>query len=387
MDISTTLIIGGVNLLIGVAIGCVIGTLRDRRRTQPAAAKQDEQTQTEVVEVLQDLDVTIEQQCESWGTLRDSLTNETTLSRNEVDMHVSSNRYYGRFLKSCLDRMERCDPEREHFSEALADRLSASRDDAGKFADSLEQTGFHASEEAIPELLELLQHLEQTNRVLRADLQFTREQFIQQTERLRRAENAAAQDPLTELPNRRAFEQRFRELESRFDRHRRPFAMLLIDLDHFKHLNDTYGHDAGDATLQVVARVMKAACRVSDQLSRYGGEEFAVLVAEADADSALRLAERLRSRVEQARVRHDESGDANIAFTCSIGIGLMKPNRTRGEVIAAADAALYEAKKAGRNSVKIEESSEVGTRVAPGALEPPAEPVPVGAASGDGAKE
>lgn len=346
-SVTTQLVICGLNLAVGVGLGWLWGGLRDRRRLRAAVS----QPEREIDEVLVELNDTIEQQCGAWSSLREQLTDNPTLSRNELDVHVSSNRYYSRFLESCMERLERSDPHGRHVPQDLSDRLTASRDDADAFADDLERTGYRTSDPAIQELLTLLRAMERSNRALRADLQFTREQFLEQTQRLRRAENAALEDPLTGLPNRRAFEQRLRELESRYDRHQRPFALLLIDLDHFKHLNDTYGHDAGDATLQVAARVLREACRTGDQLSRYGGEEFAVLAAEADAHSALRLAERLRARVDQAVVRH---GDAGIRVTCSIGIAHMKPERRRRELIAAADAALYDAKNAGRNAIRAE---------------------------------
>ncbi|MFQ5730345.1 MAG: GGDEF domain-containing protein [Planctomycetaceae bacterium] len=351
--ISTQLAISLFNLMIGLAVGWFVGRMRDRVRSKSPT----HDPAVEVAEVLGEIDNTIEQQIDSWSSLRDLLTNNATLSRNEVDIHVNSNRFYGRLLQSCSERLERCDPYRNYVSKELSDQISASQQDAGTFAGDLERVSLRTSDPAVRDLLKLLREMQQSNQALRSDLQFARERIIEQTDRLKRAEAAALQDPLTGLPNRRAFEGRYRELEARYDRHRRPYALLLIDLDRFKDLNDTYGHEAGDATLQVAARVMNEVCRVSDHLSRYGGEEFAVLAGEADSESAFRLAERIRLRVEQASVLH---GDVSIDFTCSVGVALMQPDRTRGELIDAADAALYDAKAAGRNTVRGESPPKAG---------------------------
>lgn len=148
-------------------------------------------------------------------------------------------------------------------------------------------------------------------------------------------------DALTGLSNRRAFDERLaKEVERGGNA-----ALILIDLDHFKALNDTYGHLFGDGVLRTTAQLLKSACRGRDCVSRFGGEEFAILLADADAHRALDAAERLRQSVEQHAWK--ERG-----VTASLGITLCSTNKAPAEIIAEADFALYQAKASGRNCVR-----------------------------------
>jgi diguanylate cyclase (GGDEF)-like protein len=173
-----------------------------------------------------------------------------------------------------------------------------------------------------------------------------------EVERRRRAEDGlrklALTDPLTGASNRRHFfEEGDREL-SRARRHGLPVALLALDLDHFKRVNDTYGHPAGDLVLQKVVECIQNQLRESDVLGRLGGEEFGVLAPECPLEAALRLAERLRGAVEKLVVA---SGQDEIGLTVSIGVVVCDPHNELGPSLDRADRALYEAKAAGRNQV------------------------------------
>ncbi|MCY0963848.1 sensor domain-containing diguanylate cyclase [Parathalassolituus penaei] len=158
-------------------------------------------------------------------------------------------------------------------------------------------------------------------------------------------------DGLTQLTNRRYFDDSLiRELH-RAVQQQTPLALLIGDLDHFKHLNDHYGHLAGDECLRIAARLWRQQARRPNEVAaRYGGEEFVMLLPEVDSTEALWLAERIRESIEELRINHD--GHC-IQFTCSIGVCAIIPNRqtTPESLLAAADAALYEAKASGRNKV------------------------------------
>jgi diguanylate cyclase (GGDEF)-like protein/PAS domain S-box-containing protein len=155
-------------------------------------------------------------------------------------------------------------------------------------------------------------------------------------------------DGLTGLLNRRAF---MVATEKAFDlarRHGRPLALLLLDADHFKRVNDTHGHPAGDAVLVELSRIATACLRRSDRLGRIGGEEFAVLLPETDEAGTIAFAERLLSDIRAARV--DIGGEAPLTFTVSIGIALLTPEMESHEaLVQSADQALYAAKSGGRN--------------------------------------
>jgi len=159
----------------------------------------------------------------------------------------------------------------------------------------------------------------------------------------------ASIDYLTRVPNRRALEQRLNEALALYKRHGRQFGLLMLDLDHFKALNDTYGHIAGDKVLRALAATLVAEVRSSDLVARYGGEEFAVLLPETPLQESLVVAEKLRVAVEQQSTEH--AGDW-IGITVSIGIAEVTAADVYVEtVVARADAALYGAKSAGRNRV------------------------------------
>lgn len=158
----------------------------------------------------------------------------------------------------------------------------------------------------------------------------------------------ALKDVLTDLPNRRAFEEAFDRQWQRAAQSGEPFALLLIDVDHFKNINDTHGHTAGDQVLKQVARTFSSHLEAVYPAFRTGGEEFMVLVPHADITDAATVAEQLRSEVEAASVQAD--GRA-INVTVSIGASDSAHAGSKGEMVAAADAALYEAKVNGRNRV------------------------------------
>jgi diguanylate cyclase (GGDEF)-like protein len=130
-----------------------------------------------------------------------------------------------------------------------------------------------------------------------------------------------------------------------------PIALLFIDLDFFKEINDSYGHQAGDACLRAIIDPIHAELRQSDVIGRYGGEEFVVILSSADISAAEPIAERIRNRVADVRV---EGFGEPIRLTCSIGVATSDTLGVWGEhLIARADAAVYDAKRSGRNRVQI----------------------------------
>jgi two-component system, cell cycle response regulator len=161
-------------------------------------------------------------------------------------------------------------------------------------------------------------------------------------------------DMLTELHSRRCwFDLAWREFE-RSRRYARVFSLLTIDLDYFKTVNDTFGHDQGDKMLQRFADMMRSECRTCDVIGRLGGEEFAVLVPETAIDSAQVVAQRIVEACRRLRVS-TQAGDA--ACSCSIGVSQLHPEDENVEsVLRRADAAMYEAKRSGRNCWKSGES-------------------------------
>jgi diguanylate cyclase (GGDEF)-like protein len=157
-------------------------------------------------------------------------------------------------------------------------------------------------------------------------------------------------DALCGVPNRRAVVDDLRREARRAARYATPLAVAVIDLDHFKQVNDRYGHSTGDAVLSAAARALRSGIREEDTLGRLGGEEFLVVAPQIGAQEAVRLAERLRSLVARAVVPGPQGP---ILITASVGVAAMIGGGTRAgsELLEAADRALYAAKKAGRNRV------------------------------------
>jgi diguanylate cyclase (GGDEF)-like protein len=165
-------------------------------------------------------------------------------------------------------------------------------------------------------------------------------------------------DFLTGWHNRRYFHNRLREELARAERTGKALACLMIDVDHFKEINDRFGHLAGDEALKEVARRAEAEIRAGDTGARFGGDEFAILLAGAESPQALKLAERIHQGVTSAPVR--VHGGAHVTVTLSIGLATAKPQPRSHDykalaerLIAEADAALYRAKSAGRNRVEV----------------------------------
>jgi diguanylate cyclase (GGDEF)-like protein len=159
-------------------------------------------------------------------------------------------------------------------------------------------------------------------------------------------EEAAFTDHLTGLANRRRFERQLEREVSRTRRFERPFCLLVLDIDHFKLVNDTHGHDAGDDVIRRLSNVLQAGTRGIDTAARIGGEEFAVILTETDFAHGLEVAERLRASVSEMQ--------SPVAGRITVSIGLAEFNadaRDARELFNSADAALYEAKRQGRDRV------------------------------------
>nr|WP_237332802.1 GGDEF domain-containing protein [Zobellella iuensis] len=168
----------------------------------------------------------------------------------------------------------------------------------------------------------------------------------QLTELNQRLAHQAETDPLTGVFNRRRYEQELARLLARFERSRAPFSLLLADIDHFKRINDSQGHDTGDRVLQQIAGTMQGGIRELDCLARVGGEEFAILLPDTLLPEAVRLAERQLASV--ARLRWPFG-----PVTVSIGLAQCAPGDTQSSLFSRADGALYRAKEAGRNRIKV----------------------------------
>lgn len=174
----------------------------------------------------------------------------------------------------------------------------------------------------------------------------------------RQVKSMADHDGLTRIANRRRFEERLEEEAQRHGRYELPLSLILLDLDHFKNINDTYGHQTGDAVLRGMAGLLLESLRSSDLPARYGGEEFAVILPHTSREQAVFLAERIRQRVSQRNF--SETKDP-VRLTVSAGVAALEPGARGQDLVSLADQALYLAKNGGRNRVVVA-GPEAGTQ-------------------------
>jgi len=160
----------------------------------------------------------------------------------------------------------------------------------------------------------------------------------------------ASIDPLTQLLNRRAINDVIRHQAASRAASGANLSFILCDLDHFKTINDTRGHDAGDQVLRAVSTALRTELRDSDAIARWGGEEFLVVLPGTDSQHARRLAERLRQTVADL---HVTQGDTHFGVTMTLGVACMLPGESSEQAIARADTALYDGKREGRDRVVI----------------------------------
>ncbi|MBN9071351.1 MAG: GGDEF domain-containing protein [Rhizobiales bacterium] len=161
-------------------------------------------------------------------------------------------------------------------------------------------------------------------------------------------EQAALTDALTGLQNRRYFDDALREYMAEFRRIDKPLGLMVLDLDHFKQVNDTHGHNIGDEVLKAVAKCLQDLTRYHDVVARLGGEEFAVLAPNMDSDMLLKLAERIRRAISGLVI---VSGNVRLRVTTSVGLATWNRKESKDELVGRADGMLYEAKRKGRNRV------------------------------------
>jgi len=205
----------------------------------------------------------------------------------------------------------------------------------------------------------LLGHVEtllRSNVRLKKDLSCSRYRMEEQAQEIDHARREARTDSLTQVCNRKALDEKLELLLADWDHEQRPFSLVLIDLDHFKRINDSHGHQAGDLVLSKVGDWLKEWVREGDFVGRYGGDEFAVLLPHATLDVGVKVAQRIcgatASRVSRIPLRREQ-----ISVSFSIGVAAVREGDTLESLVKRADTALYQSKQCGRNQVRSEEGA------------------------------
>ena len=206
-------------------------------------------------------------------------------------------------------------------------------------------------------IIEQISEVIQANRKLEDDLVFTRYELQQQERELDRTRMEARTDELSGVGNRKAFEEHLPFMLSTYKRNGESFALVLLDVDHFKWINDTHGHQSGDQVVMILGRTLKDLLRPRDYVARYGGDEFAIMLAEVDLNAAIKAAQRIRVEVERTNFDCGLNG-ARVAVTFSMGLALVSDADTPETLLKKADQALYQSKHRGRNQLNWHDPSD-----------------------------
>jgi len=257
------------------------------------------------------------------------------------------------------ENKDRIDSEKTRAAmEQLNELANRIRSDVGSHSSRVEEISKDLAEDSgldVTQVAVIVRKLLDANRMMQDQLTTAEEKLREQARQIQVHLEAARTDALTGLANRRAFDDELERRMAEFERHERTFSLLLCDVDHFKRFNDTHGHQAGDMVLQGVARVLSETMRKMDQVSRYGGEEFAVVMPGTDIKHAQAAAERARRAIERARF---EFNGAKLKVTASVGVAEAVEEEAAPDLIKRTDDCLYRAKAAGRNNSHWHDGTE-----------------------------
>jgi diguanylate cyclase len=249
--------------------------------------------------------------------------------------------------------------------QALADEMSSN---VGEHATQLDKASElltinqPGSDESLAEIVvEVIGDIVRSNQNLKTKLETAENRLQEQATQIETHISRSLTDPLTGLPNRREFNERLEERMSAWNRRGEVFSLLLLDVDHFKKLNDQHGHLAGDQVLAAMGRALRDAIRREDAVARYGGEEFAVLLPSTSLAATITVAKNVREAVSRLTIEHKGQ---QLAITTSAGLATVQVSELPESLIHRADAALYAAKAAGRNCAYLHD----GERCRPAAV-------------------
>jgi diguanylate cyclase len=207
----------------------------------------------------------------------------------------------------------------------------------------------------VTNLLTETQQTVERNRALEERLMRSSGEISELKESLEVVRKEALTDALTGIPNRKFFDTRLKEATRSSMEDGEPLSLLLLDIDHFKQFNDTYGHQLGDQVLRLVARTLTDSVKGRDTPARYGGEEFVIILPQTRLPNAVTVAEQIRRTMVRHKVVRKDSGEEYGVITLSIGASTYRPGEALADLIKRADAALYHAKRTGRNRVIAED--------------------------------
>lgn len=250
----------------------------------------------------------------------------------------------------------------------ITDFLRQAGDDTKAYGDTLEgvsgqldssQGESDTLKQVIDQLVSASRKMSERSKELEGKLKETTSEVNSLRSNLEVIRKEANTDSLTNLGNRKAFDEELARIAKRSVAKDKPACLIMGDIDHFKKFNDTWGHQTGDQVLRLVAHAIKENLATGEIAARYGGEEFCVILYDYDLATAKILADRIRNSVETKKVMKRSTGQDLGTITMSFGVAELRAGEDLGEVIRRADACLYASKRGGRNQVQIETDVDV----------------------------
>ena len=271
---------------------------------------------------------------------------------------------YNEFLKS-KDANERISSVSERMSrriEAMNDAIDTAMTTANAYSGTLQAASGDLTEDLDADALRLMarrllgetRRMQDANHQLEIKLEASREDIHALQRDLDDVRREALLDPLTKIFNRKHFDEGLARAIADVKESGAPLSLMLIDIDHFKNFNDTWGHQTGDQVLRLVAMTLKSNIKGRDIAARYGGEEFAAVLPETDLEGAVILADNIRRAIQAKELLKRSTNEKLGRITASMGVATFRPEDTTSSLIERADRCLYAAKHAGRNEVVSE---------------------------------
>lgn len=242
-----------------------------------------------------------------------------------------------------------------HVSETEGD-LAGHGQSLGELASQMtELSDFNEMKGIVDQMLIETKELVNSGKRLQTRMKISSEDLKQLQQELEKSQQEAQTDALTSLINRRGLEKRLELERIRARQNNSSFSIIMVDIDHFKRVNDTYGHLVGDSLLKTIAQLLKTHLRRNDIAARYGGEEFLILLVETDIDGAMAVGEKIRKALSVKEWKIKDTGKSMGKITVSMGVALYRLNEPEKDLIKRADDALYMAKEKGRNRICSQE--------------------------------
>jgi diguanylate cyclase len=281
----------------------------------------------------------------------------------EADVDLAERLYNG-FLKAqdANERISSVSVRMANRIDAVHEAIDSALDTATAYSGTLatasgEMSGtvdYQALRAMADRLLGETRRMQDANHRLEAKLEASREDINALQRDLDEVRRDSMLDPLTKIFNRKSFDEGLIKAFAEARADQAPLCLLLLDIDHFKRFNDTWGHQTGDQVLRLVAMTLKSNIKGRDLAARYGGEEFAAILPETDLDGAIIVAENIRKAIQAKELLKRSTNEKLGRITASFGVAILHPGDTPSSLIERADRSLYAAKHAGRNRVLSE---------------------------------